>query len=66
MNTNELLDRQKVLERLYTTKSEIHSKRFNISVNEASYQTSVAELREIYEELHDICHRLNTPIPTWI
>lgn len=55
------------LEKRYVMKSEAHSKKFSSGIqNEGTYQASVQELKEIYEEMQRISVELNTPIPVWI
>ena len=64
MSLKETFDK---LEKRYVMKSEDHARRFASGVqNEGAYAASVAELRQIYEELQRISVELNTPLPVWV
>ena len=54
------------LEKRLQMKEDVHAKKFTGTVNEAAYQDSCMEIRNIRKELEDVCDKLGTYIPVRI
>jgi len=58
--------RREELENLLTRKQDSHSKKYTHVPSESEYRNSCKEMKEIYQELADICKELGDPIPVRI
>ena len=63
MDSKELTEKRKELERRLERKEKAHYGKF--WAKEGTYQDSVKEIRDTYEQLFQVAQELGDPIPVW-